>query len=111
LKGNIKKMNEWTDEKIFEKLKSILAEALEVETEVINPDSLVINDLGAESIDILDISFRIEKAFKIKIPEQSLSLNPKDIPEGKTAGEIFSVQIIVDFVKEKLEEASISVSK
>lgn len=102
---------EWTHEEIFKKIKSILLEALEVDPEIIKSDSLIINDFGAESIDILDISFRIEKAFEIKIPARSLSLNPENIPEGKTAGEIFTVQMIVDFVKEKLREEYIPVSQ
>lgn len=107
----MKTIQEWTEKEIFEKLKSILIEALEVDPEIIKPDSLIINDLGGESIDILDISFRIEKAFKIKIPEQSLSLSSENAPKGKTAAEIFTVQLIVGFIKSKLEEAGVTVSK
>lgn len=95
-------MSKWTEKKIYEEIKSIISEALEVDLERIKPDSLIINDLGAESIDILDISFRTEKAFNIKIPDQSLSLDPATIPEGKTVGEIFTVQIVIDFIKKEL---------
>lgn len=97
--------NEWTEKKIFEKIKIILSEALEVDPEIIKPESLIINDLEAESIDVLDISFRLEKAFKITIPEQSFSSNSQNIPDEKTLGEIFTVQILVDFIKQKLAEA------
>lgn len=97
-------MNKWTDKKIFEKLRSILSETLEIDPKIITVDSLIINDLGAESIDLLDIVFRIKEAFKIKIPEQSISLKPENIPKGKTPADIFTVQTIIDFVKEKLKE-------
>lgn len=97
-------MNKWTDKKIFEKLRSILSETLEIDPKIITVDSLIINDLGAESIDLLDIVFRITEAFKIKIPEQYISLKPENIPEGKTSADIFTVQTIIDFVKEKLKE-------
>lgn len=101
-------MNEWTEKKIFETVKSILSETLEIESEIIKPDSLIINDLGAESIDILDMSFRIEKAFKIKIPEQSFSPSSQNIQKGKKASEIFTVHSIVNFIKIKLKEAEVS---
>lgn len=87
------------EQEIFEKLRIILSEALEVESESIKPDSLVIDDLGAESIDILDISFRIEKTFKIKIPQELSSSDSKKIPAGKNLNEMFTVQLMIDFIK------------
>jgi acyl carrier protein len=101
-------MPEWPENKIFENIKSILSDALEVEPEIVTPGSLVIDELGAESIDILDISFRIEKTFNLDLSNQSFSIDSKDIPKGKKASEIFTVQMIVDFVKSKLEEAKAS---
>lgn len=57
---------------VFEKVKDCIAKALELEPEEIEIQSKLIADLGAESIDFLDIVFRLEKAFSIKIPRDDL---------------------------------------
>ncbi len=64
-------------EEIFEKVRSALVDALSVEAEEVTEDAKLQADLGAESIDILDIVFRLEKAFNIKIPQDELI--PRDI--------------------------------
>jgi acyl carrier protein len=53
---------------IFPKVAEIMANALGCDVEKVKPDSSLINDLGAESIDFLDIVFRLERGFKVKIP-------------------------------------------
>src|SRR5262245_5642099 len=53
---------------IYPKVAEIMADALVCDAEQVKPDSSLINDLGAESIDFLDIIFRLERAFKVKIP-------------------------------------------
>ncbi|MFO1488571.1 MAG: acyl carrier protein [Verrucomicrobiota bacterium] len=53
---------------IFPKVADTIADALGCEVEEIKPNSSLINDLGAESIDFLDIIFRLERGFKVKIP-------------------------------------------
>jgi acyl carrier protein len=53
---------------IFPKVSEIMAEALGCEVEQVKPDSSLIDDLGGESIDFLDLVFRLERAFKVKIP-------------------------------------------
>ena len=50
----------------------IVADALDVPLEDVRPHSSFIDDLGAESIDFLDILFRVESAFDIKIPEDEM---------------------------------------
>ena len=97
-------MNSWTKDQIFKELKTILVEALEIKPDMIRPESLIISDFGAESIDILDIAFRIERTFNIKIPEQAFSIDPSDIPKGKKASEILTVKLILDYIKKKLRE-------
>ena len=96
-------MTDWTEGRIFDVFKSILVEALEIEPGIIHPDSMIMKELGAEAIDILDIAFRIETAFHINIPEQAFSVKPEDIPKGKNANEILTVRLILDFIKDKLE--------
>jgi len=57
------------DEKIiYEKVKESVVEALGVDEEEVTPDATLFDDLGAESLDLLDIVFRLEKEFGIKIP-------------------------------------------
>ncbi len=57
---------------IIKSVKTIISQALRVEEGKINLNSSLIKDLGAESIDFLDIVFRLEKVFKIKIPKGEL---------------------------------------
>ena len=60
------------EKEIFEKIQETLASALGVEQSEIRPESSLVNDLGAESIDFIDIIFRLEKSFDIKIPSGDL---------------------------------------
>ncbi len=75
-------------EEIIKSVNSIISQALKVDESKIHLSSSLIKDLGAESIDFLDIVFRLEKAFKIKIPK----------------GELFPEKILTDsrFVKSGL---------
>ncbi len=60
---------------IFEKVKDALVDALSVEPSEITEQATLFNDLGAESIDFLDIMFRLEKAFNIKISQDEFTQN------------------------------------
>ncbi len=66
-------------EEIVAKVKDVMVDALGVDEEEVTPDASLTSDLGAESIDFLDIVFRLEKAFNIKIPREEL------FPENLTA--------------------------
>ncbi|HEV2972284.1 MAG TPA: acyl carrier protein [Pirellulales bacterium] len=66
-----------SQEEIFEKVRTALVDALGVDEEEVTPTATMVGDLGAESIDFLDIVFRLEKAFSIKIPRGELF--PEDI--------------------------------
>jgi len=61
-----------TQEEIFGKVQSALVDALGVDEEEVTPEASLTGDLGAESIDFLDIIFRLEKSFDIKIPRGEL---------------------------------------
>ena len=61
-----------TQDEIYQKVSATLVEALNVDEEEINPASTLQGDLGAESIDFLDIVFRLEREFSIKIPRGEL---------------------------------------
>ena len=64
-------------DEIFEKVQAALVDALGVDDDEVTPEATMVGDLGAESIDFLDIVFRLEKAFSIKIPRSEL------FPESK----------------------------
>ena len=57
-----------SEEDIFSKVQDALVDALGVDDDEVNNDATLVGDLGAESIDFLDIVFKLEKAFDITIP-------------------------------------------
>jgi len=59
-------------DEITEKVREALVDALGVDEDEVTPEARIGGDLGAESIDYLDIVFRLEKAFNIKIPRGDL---------------------------------------
>src|SRR4030042_29404 len=61
-----------TRDEILQEVQSVLVDALGVDEDEVKLDSTLMADLGAESIDFLDIVFRMEKAFGIKIPREEL---------------------------------------
>ncbi len=65
------------DPEIFEKVQSTLCDALSVDEDEVTEEATLVGDLGAESIDFLDIVFRLEKAFDIKVERGELF--PEDI--------------------------------
>ncbi|MBN2272412.1 MAG: acyl carrier protein [Sedimentisphaerales bacterium] len=76
-------------EDILQQVREILVDALGVDDEEVTLEARLMGDLGAESIDFLDIVFRLEKAFSIKIPREelfpaeSLMNNPEFVSNGK----------------------------
>jgi len=66
-----------TREEILDKVQNVLVEALVVEDDEVTPEATLVGDLGAESIDFLDIVFKLEKAFDIKINRGELF--PEDV--------------------------------
>jgi acyl carrier protein len=69
-----------SQDEIYSKVSATLVEALNVEEGDIKPTSTLTGDLGAESIDFLDIVFRLEREFGIKIPRGELF--PESIFQG-----------------------------
>lgn len=81
-----------TKDEIFEKIRSALVEALGVDEDEVTPEATLVGDLGAESIDFLDIVFRLEKAFDIKVPRgelfpEDILTNAEYVQEGKVTPE------------------------
>lgn len=75
-------------EEIYKKVQGVLVDALGVDEEDVTPTATLRGDLGAESIDFLDIVFRLEKAFGIKIPRnemfpEEIFTNPQFVQNNK----------------------------
>lgn len=74
---------------IFEKVKAILAEQLDLDEDTITVDSAIIEDLGADSIDIVDLVMSLEDEFDTEIPDEA-------IEKLRTVGDV------VDYIEENL---------
>ena len=66
-----------TNDEIYDSIKNILIEALACDDDEISAEATLVGDLGAESIDFLDIVFNLEQSFSIEIPRSDLF--PEDI--------------------------------
>lgn len=77
-----------TKEEVLEKVQAALVDALGVDDDEVTPEATLVGDLGAESIDFLDIVFRLEKSFEIEIPRaelfpEDILTNAEYVQEGK----------------------------
>jgi len=76
-------------DEIFRKVQEVLVDALGLDDDEVTAQATLMGDLGAESIDFLDIVFRLEKAFGFKIPREELfpienmMSNPEFVKDGK----------------------------
>ena len=77
-----------SDEEILEKLKGIITEHLGVERDIINKDSTFVDDLSADSLDIVELVMSIEESFDMEIPDDD-------------AAKIVTVGDVVNYIKEK----------
>lgn len=77
-----------TRDEIYAKVRDVLVDALAVDEEEVTPQAMLTADLGAESIDFLDIVFKLEQAFGFKIAQGELfpenaQQNPEFVQDGK----------------------------
>ncbi|MGH7261271.1 MAG: acyl carrier protein [Nitrospiraceae bacterium] len=77
------------DGKVEEKVKKIIAENLGVEEDEIVPDAKFVDDLGADSLDTVELVMAFEEAFDIEIPDED-------------AEKILTVGKAIDYIKEKI---------
>lgn len=97
-------MKEIEKKQILEKLKSIIQDALRKDLNLIVPEARLFLDLDAESLDILDIRFKMEQDFNFKITDGDII---KRFGENATRNEIenkLTVQSLVEYVFERLNE-------
>lgn len=81
-----------TSDEIFAKVRDTLVDALGVDDDEVTPEATLVGDLGAESIDFLDIIFRLEKNFAVKIPRgelfpENLAADQTLVKDGKVTSE------------------------
>ena len=76
---------------IFEQVKKILCDQLDLDEEQVTEDSEVIDDLGADSLDIVDLVMSLEEEFDTEIPDE-------DIENLRTVGDI------VKYIEERSAE-------
>jgi len=75
-------------DEIFDKVRDVLVEALSVDEDEVTPDATIFGDLGAESIDVLDIKFQLEQSFGFKIADgemfpEGVAQDPEYVQDGK----------------------------
>ncbi|MBQ7882012.1 MAG: acyl carrier protein [Treponema sp.] len=75
-----------SDAEIFEKLKGIIVEQLGVEEDAVKPEATFVEDLSADSLDIVELVMGIEEEFELEIPDQA-------------AESIVTVQDVMDYIK------------
>ena len=75
-----------TDTEIFEKLKGIIVDQLGVEEGVVKPEATFVEDLSADSLDIVELVMAIEEEFELEIPDQA-------------AESIVTVQDVINYIK------------
>ena len=77
------------EKEIFDKVQTIISEQLGVEKSQVTKDANFANDLGADSLDTVELVMAIEEAFNIEIPDE-------------TAEKISNLQQAVDFISQKV---------
>ena len=76
---DIKKQEEYI--MVFDKIKELIVEQLGVEEDVVTPEASIQDDLGADSLDVVDLITTIEDEFDLSIPDEA-------VEEIKTVGDI-----------------------
>lgn len=76
---------------VFDKIKDIIVEQLDVEEDAVTMEASITDDLGADSLDVVDLVMSIEESFDVEIPDE-------EVENIKTDGDI------VKYIENKVEE-------
>ena len=57
---------------VLEKVKTILSEQFDVDEKTITPETSIINDLGADSLDVVDLLMTIDDEFGVEVPDEDV---------------------------------------
>ncbi len=83
-------MSEWTREQIEEKVIDIVCKQLAAEKSKVKPETSFVNDLGADSLDTVELVMEVEETFGISVPDED-------------ATKIQTVKDIVDYIEKRLQ--------
>ena len=95
-------------EQILSEFQNILVEALRVDPAEITLESRLFSDLGAESIDMLDIQFQIEHAFGLDLDQNELIANLGQDLSAREIDESLTVQWCLGYIENRLEDSETS---
>lgn len=76
---------------VFDKIKDVIVEQLDVEEDAVTMEASITEDLGADSLDVVDLVMSIEESFDVEIPDE-------EVENIKTVGDI------VKYIENKVEE-------
>ena len=76
---------------VFDKIKDIIVEQLDVEEDAVTMEASITEDLGADSLDVVDLVMSIEESFDVEIPDE-------EVENIKTVGDIGK------YIENKVEE-------
>lgn len=76
---------------VFDKIKDIIVEQLDVEEDAVTMEASITDDLGADSLDVVDLVMSIEESFDVEIPDE-------EVENIKTVGDI------VKYIENKVEK-------
>jgi acyl carrier protein len=91
------------DKEICEKVRVCIAQALGIDVEEVVPDAILFDNLGAESLDLLDIVFRLEKTFGIQIPRGGIQSSVL-ASEGVKEEDLAKDGVLTPFGRERLKK-------
>lgn len=92
----------YDEQGIYDGLRSILIEAMRIDPEKITPQSRLFSDLGAESLDILDIRFRIQEMFGFQISDGEVIRRLGNNLTTQQIDDKFTVRSLMDYIQERL---------
>ncbi len=72
----------------FDRVKKVLVEQLDVDADAVTPTASIVDDLGADSLDVVEIVMGLEEEFDVEVPDED-------------AEKLTTVQMIVSYVEEK----------
>lgn len=90
----------------LEQVRAIIADALYVDLAQVTPEANLMRDLGAESIDFLDISFRLERAFNITIPKGEIEQRARQGVSAAYAADGSLTEPVLDNLRSMMPEAA-----
>lgn len=98
-----------TNPEILEALKPLIVQVMGVRPENIRPESVLVADLGAESIDLLDLTFLIEEKFQVRIEANEIEREArKRLPDGVYEKDGFLTEAALDEIRKAIPELDAS---